>query len=426
MVNNLPSVAILLLRGLEGCGVTTYCRHLKAYYDFIGAKCEIFVLQEKKIGRGDTSTDINTTSFNFNERVSLVNRINSEFDLTLVFSVPAKSFSDEIKNRYVEEILIKLKQPKWMVNLDHHMLSFSRNASYKEAIEACDGVLCYSLNETKSGFVNWLKKNDVKTTIKNIDNFIHVPFLEDKIFLDREDRKKRIIYAGRAVAWKRGSLSLNLHKFAAKRKFISEMIGFERSIAGFTQLNNYEGKLTWFTDNNFYKAIKGPSAFSSARINNQLFDYLDEIGQDPDLMYVIGSYDYKRGLQRISESGFAIHSRSFEHNNLDYGNNFEFQGLEAALLTIPIFHRHFLNTVTLPNSTTTLQQTGVFLSIDDDNRHLKEGGPQVLEAEKFVSLLEETWNDVTEYYRRRRTSVDLIKTFYSSEVVVPKLISKLT
>ena len=199
----LPRIAVLMLRGMEGCGVTNYCRHLKAYYDSISTPCEIFVLNDKKIGRADTSTDLQITRFNFDERQSIVNRINSDFDLSLIFSVPAKSSSEVVKTTYVEEILEKLKSPRWMVNLDHHFLSFSRNADYKNAIEACDGVLCYSLNKTKAGFIGWLEKNNVKTQIKTLDNFFHVPFLNNLISLERGPRKKRIIYAGRAVAWKR-------------------------------------------------------------------------------------------------------------------------------------------------------------------------------------------------------------------------------
>lgn len=423
--SSLPNIAILLLRGLEGCGVTNYCRHLKAYYDSVGAKCEIFVLQEKKIGRADTSTDMNVVNFSYEDREKVVSSVNSNFDLTLVFSVPAKSFSDKIKNGYVEEILGKIKSPKWLVNLDHHTLSFSRNANYKEAIEACDGVLCYSPNETKSGFIGWLRKNSVNTTVKLIDNFFHIPFIEDKISLERGNRKKRIIYAGRAVAWKRGSLSLNLHKPAAKFGFISEMIGFERSIAGFTQLNNYENKLSWFTTDKFYKPIKGPSAFSSAPINNDLFKFLDQTGQDPNLMYVMGSYDYKSGMKRVSESAFAIHPRSFEQNKLCYGNNFEFQGLEAALLSIPIFHRHFLDNVYLPETSTSLTDSGILLSIDDDNTHLKKGGPQVLEVEKFCENLNNIWSSEKRYKEMREASVDMVKTYYSSSVVVPKILDRL-
>lgn len=414
-----------MLRGVEGCGVSTYARHFKAFYDQKQAVCDIFALN-LNVGRPDTSTDMDIKIFSFSESAELVKKINDEYDVVLVFSVPAKNAGVSIVDNYVEFILEPISVPKWMINHDHHFLSIGRNADYAHAIEVCDGLLCHSLTETKSGFIKWLKRKGISKQAKKMDVFFHIPFIQHLIDLDRGDRKKRLINAARAVAWKRGSVVLNLHAPLADRGFITEMIGFERSIAGYSQLKNYEGKLEWFTSDKFYKPIKGPSAFSSARVNNQLFDFIDEEGQNPNFMYVIGSYDYKRGLQRISESAFATHPRSFEHNNLDYGNNFEYQGLEAALLAIPIFHRHFLETVTLPDSTTTLKDTGVFLSIDDDNRHLNEGGPQVLEPEKFVQILDEIWQDATEYHRMRKNSVDLIQTYYSSNVVIPRLLSHLS
>jgi len=421
----LPRTAILMLRGVEGCGVSTYARHFKAFFDDNQSTCDIFALN-LNVGRPDTSTDIDIKVFAFSEAAEMVRSINKNYDLALVFSVPAKNASQVIVDNYVEFIIDPIKVPKWMINHDHHFLSIGRNADYVNAIEACDGLLCHSLTETKSGFISWLKKRNITKQAKKMDVFFHVPFVQDLMTLEKEGRHKRLINAARAVAWKRGSIVLNLHNVLADRGFVTEMIGFERSIAGYSQLKNYEGKVKWYQTNNFYKPVRAPSAFSSARVNSDLFDLIDQEGQNPDFMYVIGSYDYKRGLRRISESAFASHPRSFEHNNLDYGNNFEYQGLEAALLAVPVFHRHFLETVTLPGTDTTLSSTGVFLSVDDDNRHLKEGGPQVLEPERFAQILDEVWNDHTEYYRMRRNSVDLIRAYYSSDAVVPRLLSALS
>jgi hypothetical protein len=420
----LPRTAILMLRGVEGCGVSTYARHFKAFFDDNSAKCDIFALN-LNVGRPDTSTDIDVSVFAFSEAAEVIHKINKDYDLVLVFSVPAKNAPQVVVDNYVEFIIEPISVPKWMINHDHHFLSIGRNADYENAIEACDGLLCHSLTETKSGFIKWLKRKGITKKAQKMDVFFHVPFVDHLINLDKDGRQKRLINAARAVAWKRGSIVLNLQQPLADRGFVTEMIGFERSIAGYSQLKNYYDKLKWYTTDRFYKPVKSPSAFSSAKINNELFDFVDDEGQNPDFMYVFGSYDYKRGLQRIAESAFATHPRSFEHNHLDYGNNFEYQGLEAALLAVPIFHRHFLETVTLPDSTTSLKDTGAFLSVDDDNRHLKDGGPQVLEPEKFAQRLDEVWNDASEYYRMRRNSVDLVKAYYSSDVVVPKLLSNL-
>ena len=419
----LPRTAILLLRGVEGCGVSTYARHFKAYFDENNrGKCDIFALN-LSVGRPDTSTDLPITKFSFDEADELVRRVNEDYDLSLVFSVPAKNAKEEIVNNYVERILEKIKSPKWLINHDHHYLSIGRNADFENAINACDGVLCHSLVETKCGFIRWMKKRNINTRVEKLYTFFHVPLVSDFVTFDKTNRLKRLINASRAVAWKRSSLILNLQKELAKKRFITEMIGFERSIAGYSQLKNYEGKLDWYVTDDFDKPVKAPSAFSNAHINERFFDFVDDEGQDPDKMYVFGSYDHKRGLKRICQSAFATHPRSFEHNGLDYGNNHEYQGLEAALLSVPIFHRHFLETVTIPDTDVPLSAIEAFISIDDDNNHLKQGGPNVLNASDFVEKLDEIWNG--RYTQYRQESFSVINTYYSSWVLIPKMLDRL-
>ena len=418
----LPKTAILLLRGVEGCGVSSYARHYKAYFDKVGVKCDIFALN-LSIGRPDTSTDLRINKFTFEEADELVNKVNFDYELTLVFSVPAKNAKEEIVNNYVDKILKKIKSPKWMINHDHHYLSIGRNADFKNAIEACDGVLCHSLKDTKCGFIRWMEKKGISVRTEKLDTFFHVPLVSNLANFDKTNRLKRVINASRAVAWKRSSLVLNLQKELAKKNFVTEMIGFERSIAGYSQLKNYEGRLDWYTTTNFEKPVLVPSAFSNAQINERFFDFVDKEGQDPSKMYVFGSYDHHRGLKRICQSAFATHPRSFEHNGLDYGNNHEYQGLEAALLSVPIFHRHFLTTSTLPGTTTPLSETEAFISIDDDNNHLKQGGPNVLDIESFVERLNEIWN--TNYADYRKESYSIINTYYSSEALIPRMLERI-
>lgn len=418
----LPKTAILLLRGVEGCGVSTYARHFKAYYDDSKVRCDIFALN-LNVGRPDTSTDLQINRFTFDESEELVKNINNNYDLILVFSVPAKNAKEEVVNNYVDRILKKIKSPKWMINHDHHYLSIGRNADFKNAIEACDGVLCHSLADTKCGFIRWMAKKGIKTRVEKLDTFFHVPLVSNLVTFDKTNRLKRVINASRAVAWKRSSLVLNLQKELAKKNFITEMIGFERSIAGYSQLKNYEGKLDWYVTDEFEKPVKAPSAFSNAQINDRFFSFVDDEGQDPNKMYVFGSYDHHRGLKRISQSAFATHPRSFEHNGLDYGNNHEYQGLEAALLSVPIFHRHFLETVTLPETETPLSSINAFISIDDDNNHLKRGGPNVLNKESFVETLERIWEEDYEYYRQE--SFSIINTYYSSIALIPRMLERI-
>lgn len=421
---SLPKVAILLLRGLEGSGVTNYSRHMQAYYDSEGGTCDIFVLNaSRRIGRPDTSGDIRVNYFTWADRQSVVSSLNANYDVILVFSVPDVKQSDEIKNNYVSEILDKISKRKVMVNHDHHAHTFKRNAGFAEAINSCDLVMAHALDKTSSGFITWMEKNKCAgKPMEKIDIFFHIPFIQHLINYDQKNRKKRVIHASRAVAWKRASLVLHMQKLLAQKGFITELIGFERSLAGFTQINNYKDSLDFFTTNQFVKPVKSWSAFSKAELNTQLMDYLDTIVQDPEKIYILGSYDYRRGLRRVAESAFASQPRTFEHNKLSYGNTFiEYQGIEAALLSVPFFHRHFLDNVTVPGTTTPLSSTGIFLSIDDDAAPLGKGGPKVLNPEKFVDQLESIWSSPTEYAKYRKNSTEFMQKYFGSDRVKPMM-----
>ena len=213
---SLPKLAILMLRGLEGCGVTSYARHLKAYYEAKGAQCDIFTLKtKKKVGRPETSSDVVHRSFTIGESEDLVEALNKDYDLVQVFSVPPKSAGTEVVDTYVDRILHKITTRKVFINHDHSSASFARNADYLRAIQACDLTLAHSLVPTKRGFVTWLNKqgaDDVK--VDKLDVFFHVPLVEDLITYDKVEKRKRIILAGRFASWKRTELAFRLHEFA--------------------------------------------------------------------------------------------------------------------------------------------------------------------------------------------------------------------
>lgn len=418
LTHKLPRTAILMLRGLEGCGLSQFSRMQRAYYDSVGATCDIFALQTK-IGRPDTSGDLPVSFFDWAGRANIVSSLNT-YDIVLVFSVPDVKEPDEVKKNYVSEILDKIRVRKVMMNHDHHSQTFKRNADFAAAIESCDLVMAHALDANPSGFITWMKKNGVsKKPIEKIDIFFHIPFVSHLINYEQTDRKKRVIHASRAVAWKRASLVLDLQPRLAAKGFVTEMIGFERSLAGYSQILNYEKTLDFYTTQNFIKPVNSWSAFSKADLNSKLMDFIDSSPQDPNKMYVLGAYDYNKGIERVSKSAFASQPRTFEHNKLSYGNTFiEYQGIEAALLSVPFYHRHFLDNVTVPGTTTPLSSTGIFLSIDDNNATYKSGGPKVINPDAFVDQLERIWSDPAEYRTYRKNSTEFMKKYFDSSRVV--------
>lgn len=424
---NLPKIAILLLRGLEGCGVTSYTRHLQSFFHENNAVCDVFVLNpEKKIGRPDTSQDVKFTKFNFADAQEIALNINSGYDGALIFSVPSTAIREEIANNYVDRILNEIKIKKIFVNHDHSHHSFRRNADYVNAINSCDKLLCHSLEKTKYGFINWLETKNLNKEVEKLDVFFHTPIIEHLINFDKSNRAKRIICAGRAASWKRTELAFRLHEFSRDKDFITEVIGYERSLNAFKKLNAFselhdfwlEGPPLWEGDKYGHPR---PSAAPSARRNEKIFEYLDRTGQSPNLIYSIGPYTYFSGLSRVSNSAYAIHARTFEHNGLDYGNNMEYQTLECCLLSIPIAHRHFLETVTIPETQIPLKATGNFVSIDDDNT-TNVMGPKIIDPDLLVDRLEDIWHN--SYSEMREANVNFIREHYSTYAMVPTMLQR--
>jgi len=424
----LPSTAILMLRGLEGCGVTNYARHMQAFFHQEESTCDIFALAhitKSKIGRPDTSKDIEHVRFKYEQRAEIVERLN-QYDLVLLFSTPPKSAFPEVET-YVEDILNQITKPLVFINHDHNIQSFRRNLRYKDAIEACDKMFCHSLLEKKKGFVTWAKNNEVDATFKKLPIFYHIPLLEDYITLTKEGRDKTALQAGRYSSWKRTTLFLNLHPYLKAKGFYTIGIGLERS-PGYVE---WSEKLTasglefWVGTLPDGTPFNRVSAGAQSHRNTKLLDWLWEGNKEVDKIYSVGPYEYYAGMRETQRSAFAFHCRSFETSDLDYGNNPEFQTLECMLLSVPVAHRHFLQTVTLPGEDTTLAKTGVFLTISDDGGPAnKQVGHKCINGSELVEEMENIWNDDALYEKHRKAAVDLVHNYYSTDKIIPNFIQE--
>lgn len=411
-----------MLRGVEGCGVTTYVRQLKAYFDDNNGVCDVYAPQIK-IGRGGTSPDLPVKLFTQNEIESLTVNLNQDYDAIFIQSVPAvkSSTKDWLKDRYIPDILEKINSPKKiLLNLDHHDMSFRRNAYFKEAISLSDKVVCYSLNETPRGFIRYMKKIGVNPDVVQLYNFYHIPRIAHLISTNRPVKKK-IIHAARAPYWKRASLLFNTAERFSEQGYICEIMGFERSAPATHQLRVYD-HLPYHT---LPEQSQPAAAVKPAKLT-EIFEQLPLEKQSPEEVYAWGPYEHDPGLKRISECAFAMHPRTFENNSLDYGNNHEFQGFEAGLLSVPVFHRHFLETVGLPSDPSyKLKNFDFLLEIDDDNAkwEYSSGGPQVTNFPALLDKMEDIYYN--RYSEVRKNLIEFFTEHYSSDSIVPSQLEEI-
>lgn len=412
----LPKIAVLMLRGVEGCGVTTYVRQLKAYFDDQpDGLCDVYA-PRVKIGRGGTSPDLRVNYFDQDDLAGLVDKLNLDYDAAFIQSVPAikQDKKNWLRDLYITQVMDKLKIKKILLNLDHHDMSFSRNAFFPEAISLSDKVVCYSLKETPRGFIKYMKKAGVSPNLVQLYNFYHIPRISHLINTDRPATKK-IIHAARAPYWKRASLLLNMGIRLGKAGYVCEIMGFERSRPAAHQLAVY-AHMPFHTE----PEQSQPAMSMKPAQLTEIFNALPPQSQNPSEFYIWGPYEHDPGLKRISECAFAMHPRTFEHNVLCYGNNHEFQGLEAGLLSVPVFHRHFLETVGLPTDPSfKLKNFDFLLEIDDDNTRWEAttGGPQVTNFSSLLDKMETIW--YTKYSETRAQLIEFFTKYYASEAIVP-------
>lgn len=410
-----------MLRGVEGCGVSTYVRHFKAYYDDNApGSCQVYAPQ-LKIGRGETSTDISVNFFTKKTLESMVAEVNANYDVVFIVSVPAVSGSGAwLRDNYITDIVEKLSLPKYLFNLDHHARSLARNKDFDKVISLCDKVVCYSLEDSPQGFIRFMSKAGLNPKLVQLYNFYHWPKYLRYLNTDRPAVKK-IIHGARAPYWKRAGLLLNMAERLGERGYVCELMGFERSNPAAHQLLVYR-HLNYHT----LPEQTQPAAAVKPHVLTEIFESLPPEKQNPSEVYMWGPYEHEAGLKRISESAFAMHPRTFEHNRLQYGNAHEFQGLEAGLMSVPIFHRHFLENVGLPSDPEhKLSNYDFLLSIDDDNgKWLKDsGGPQVTNFPELLDKMEDIYYN--RYTETRQTLVEFFKTHWGSDVLLPKQLEEI-
>lgn len=428
-MHKLPKVALVSLRGLEGCGITTWCRAFLHYYKRHGELCNFYAVTDK-VGRPDTASDMEVKFFT--EYAEVLDTINSTYDLVIITGVPGKKSIHA--NTYVDGFISKIKIKTVLMCLDHHSLSLTRNADFKRAIEACDIACPHSTIPSRRGFFKWLEVN--KVTPKRLEPavvMIEPSLYSEFIHSNHAGRAKRIISFGRAVIWKRNLLLFNIAKLLEEKQYLLELLGFERSLAGYDQIELYKNILTPFSSDiiesmgfSYPKRLVRFSQYSNSSDNDRILDLIDSMPYQPtNCVYCLAAVSHLKGIKRISQSAFATSLTSFEHMGLDYGNDFEHQGLEAMLLSVPIYHRHFLESCTLPETDIKLSSIDSFLSIDDDNRSKQDGGYQVLNPEKFIDTIENCWSNSQLYERMRKQNIQIANEYYSGDKLIPLFLSRL-
>jgi hypothetical protein len=323
-------VAIILGRGIEGCGVTRYALEEQKWYQNNGMQCDIYAGADKKWGRKDAQEN-DIIEFGNNEIEALSKKLNDEYSIVYYQSLPSKKgHSESYQQAFYDHLVCAVTKPiKLSHQNDHKAQSLIRNSMIWETMAQMDASFTHSLT---SPFAKKMKEFNPDVPVLKMGLGFDFDSLR-QYWKPIETQKKRISYFGRFAGFKDPQRIVDMQPELERVGIIGEMRGIERSI----------GSLDLF-----YSDLSDRANSYRSNIHEVKKD--ENITQVPEKVWIYGPYNRLEGIEELSTSMFGA-----DFYNLDaeaYGNNMEFAMCEIiACGTIPVFDKHWADNCTHLNGT---------------------------------------------------------------------------
>lgn len=378
-------IAILLLRSLEGCGVTRYALEEQKWYRNNGHVCDIYAGSDKSWGRKDAQEN-DVIEFDNDEIPNLRDKLNDEYDIVYYQSLPSKKGHSEIyKTETFKHLVCGVTKPiKLSHQNDHKAQSISRNSMIWETMAEMDACFTHSLT---SPFAEKLKENVPGAKLIKMGLGFDFDSLRE-YWKPVEQQIKRISYFGRFAGFKDPQRIITMQPLLERAGIIGEMKGIERSI----------GSLDLF-----YSDLKDRA--NSYRQNIYEVKKKDEkITQTTDKIWIYGPYNRLEGIEDLSTSMFGADFYNLSPES--YGDNMEFAMCEIiATGVIPVFDKHWAENCTHKDGTKFIDIKDFAIYSDRDN------------LQDTVDQMQELANDATERERRREKCLEWAKSHCDNDVV---------
>lgn len=319
-------IALILGRGIEGCGVTKNAVEFAKYHK----NTKIFASADKKWPR-EKSMVIEHTKVvfaNWFECCEAACDINQNFDACIVFSIPSTKHIKETQDNFVT-FLQSITLPKAIVQVDHNSASITRNARLDDVCNSVNLLMTHSLT---GSFAMWCEKNGVSTPITNMGVGFDYDSHRKQFWKPIEDQNSRALkWIGRCAMWKGPNEIISLHNnYLRSHNFITTLEGLEASVQSL--LITHEDGFAKTKKRDVQEYIRGANR-SKAKLH-----YDKEVpGSAP---YLFPDYNHNDCMDRLSRTAFG--SDLYHLKPHFYGNNIEYCHAEVvASGTVPIFHKHF-------------------------------------------------------------------------------------
>ena len=320
-------IAILMGRGIEGCGVTRYAIETQKWYESQGMQCDIYASLDKKWPRRK-SQENKIIEFTNDEILALSRKLNLEYDCIFYQSLPAKKGHSELyQNEFFEYLVVAITKPlKIAFQNDHKLQSLSRNSKIWETMKHMDAAFTFSF---ETAFAKKMKEEAPLVPLYLLRNGFDFESIRSKHWKSTEDQLKRITYLGRFAGFKEPHRLVDMQPQLASAGILTELRGIERS-RGSLIMFYHDPEVRLNPRTNFYEVTK-----KNPEPEVKSLDYA----------YIYGPYQRDEGIEELSNSMFG--ANFFNLDASAYGDIIEYATLEIiAAGAIPVLDKHWAENTT--------------------------------------------------------------------------------
>lgn len=396
-------VAIIMGRGIEGCGVTKFTVEQTKWLSKNGYDFTVYSSKDKSWTRKNAHDVSNVVQLKFakaDQMQTLIDGCNAS-DVVIINSLPSLSHSDECIAQF-KRALNDITKPVVLVQHDHSSLSIKRNAAIAESIQRANVIFAHSdtndfaklVRETtgESGLSSFFEETEPKKVL-NFQPGMDFDAVRAKYWKPIEQTEGDMHkWIGRTTSWKGYVQMFKFHnEFLRPNNYITTFEGIEKSPAylGFRELSEFHGMI----DRDITTV---PLAYDQPA-------------------YVFGPYINDQMLQRMSTCAFGYQLSVLDARFIQ--RSIEYTHCElAAVGVVPVFRKMYGERCThrkFGDKLINCKDTGT-IWLDDDN--MQPALDLVNKLSKDPVMRDEYRNMAFEFYKLHQDAsytfaemMDLIK-----------------
>ena len=321
-------VAIIMGRGIEGCGVTKFTIEQTKWMTKNGYDFTVFSSKDKSWTRKNAHDVSNVVQLKLAKKEETDKMIEgcNKADVVIINSLPSVGHTVECINQF-KRALNEIVKPVVLIQHDHSSLSIKRNAAIDESVRKASVLFGHSTSNdfarhvssvTEGGGLAGFFEEDNSKTILNFQPGMDFDAVRAKYWLDIDQtRPNEHKWIGRTTSWKGYVQMFKFHnEFLRPNGCITTFEGIEKSPAylAFRELSEFHGHIA---------------------------DDINTVNMQRDQpAYVFGPYINEQMLYRMSSCGFGYQLSTLDGRFIE--RSIEYTHCEVACTgVVPVFRKSY-------------------------------------------------------------------------------------